>query len=214
MKITINEKELSIKQLIITIVSIVVLFAIVAGFFFTIGNSMSAERAAVNELVSIKKAKDEELTNLNSELEAKQTEIKEMDSIIQEVENYKTNKNDLEKELNDKKSNITSLDEEIANKENEVSDLQAQLDSLNGDIEEAIGEPIHLPAGNLTVGKDIEPGRYSVSGESNFIVYSILGDLKVNTILGGSYGVESYVCELETGDEMECHGANTFTPID
>ncbi len=77
-------------------------------------------------------------------------------------------------------------------------------------MEKALHQPTELPAGQFTVGRDIRAGRYTVVGDSNFIVN---GGAKVNTILGNG-GVDRYVCNLEDGDEIDARGADRFYPMD
>lgn len=143
-----------------------------------------------------------------NKLQNAKNELDKNESLLKDLENYKKNKTELDKNLNIK-------NEELKNLSSQVEQKQAELDKLNGDILQAKGQPITLPAGQFVVGNDVPAGRYNVSGSSNFFVYSSSGRLKVNTILGNSYvGRGDYVCTLDTGDNIENHARTTFTPIE
>ena len=110
--------------------------------------------------------------------------------------------------------------EEIENKINElnteVTNMQSQKDSLNAEIatlkEETIklkGEPKTYPAGQLIAGTDMPVGKYKIfDGNSNFVVHSAYGDLKVNIILGsGIYNVKEYIYTFQNGDKIEANSS-------
>ena len=106
------------------------------------------------------------------------------------------------------------LDSQIASKNKELDGLKKELERLNGEIVKAQGKPIKLPAGYFYGGQDVPAGRYQVSkGSSNFFV-SRNGRTFVNIILGGgSFGVTSYVFELQTGDEIQTNSSVVLTPV-
>ena len=111
-------------------------------------------------------------------------------------------------------SEYLSKQTELEQLKNEVAAKSTELEQLKTGIVQAQEAPKHLPAGYFTVGTDIPAGRYSVSGKSNFFLYSAGGDLKVNTILGGGrWGEESYVCYLNDGDIIKANSACTYTPV-
>lgn len=94
----------------------------------------------------------------------------------------------------------------------QVEEKQAELERLTARVNRERIKPVRLPAGQFIVGRDIRPGRYQVSGDSNFVVRGPDGDLKVNTILG-SNGNESYVCDLQEGDSIQAESSVTFQPL-
>ena len=76
---------------------------------------------------------------------------------------------------------------------------------------------ITLWSGYWFVGTNITEGRYTVSvakGSGNFVVYNKDGKLKVNEILGGTYGIENVVVNFKDGDLIHISGLNNikFTP--
>lgn len=89
------------------------------------------------------------------------------------------------------------------------------MQSINDQIIAEKNKPKVLGAGYWAVGVDIEAGYYKITGKSNLVVRSSDGDLRVNTILGdGSFGVESYTCNLYDGDIIEADGKDTFTKVE
>ena len=112
------------------------------------------------------------------------------------------------------KSHEQDLDSQIASKNKELDRLEKELKALNGEIVKAQGKPIKLPSGYFYGGKDVPAGRYQVSkGKSNFFVRRN-GNSFVNIILGGgSFGIDSYVFELQAGDEIQTNSSVVLTPI-
>ena len=137
-----------------------------------------------------------ELTDKISELQ-KEEEQKKINNKIQEL---KDEQKELETEISDKKSEKTSLEKD--------------LEKLNRDIITAKGKAKSYPAGQLVAGKDFEAGRYKIyGGSSNFVVYSLFGELEVNIILG-DWGVEEYVYTFKEGDEIEAGSSFKMQPIE
>lgn len=197
---------------------------------YNAGSNKSLNQAAVNEmanrLIETDNKYQDELKTLTEEHEEKlaaivaervkktaelsdlKQEVSSNEKIIKEMNEYNANKEALNAEIIKKQSTISSLDAKIKVKSDE-------LDFLTGKAAKAVSDPKRLGAGVFTVGTDLTPGRYSVTGSSNFVVYDSTGSLKVNTILGsGRYAVANYTCNLEIGDEMELDSACVFTPIE
>lgn len=73
-----------------------------------------------------------------------------------------------------------------------------------------------LSAGEHFVGKHISEGVYDVtfSGSGNFVIYASNGELLVNEIGGGSYGISKYRAILTTDSKIKLSGVRaTFKPI-
>jgi len=164
------------------------------------GHSASLDAAAVASLTKEKAWADAELRKATDSLSANKARLATL-------EGYE--------------AKTTKLQNQIANRQQEVSSLNAslsgkrsELESLTGKVEKVRHQPIELPAGEFVVGRDIRPGRFTVTGDSNLFVTGADGENKVNTILGGQYGVERYVCQLEEGDQIKAEGADTFYPMD
>ncbi len=216
-----NETKAKIKGIItVRNVSIVaaVLLVICSISFYSIGKNSKIS----DDLWAESKKKDVEISEKNKtlvrlerEINKNETKIEEQEADFKQLEDYLINKEKLDAETSEAEKNLETLNNTIAEKQTEIDSKNAQLDSLTSAIIKAKAAPVTLPAGQFTVGKDIEPGRYSVSGDSNFQVWSSYGDLKVNTILGGgNFGVESYVCELNSGDKIEAGASNKYTPVE
>lgn len=140
--------------------------------------------------------------------------------------------NKAKEETQSKKKEISELKQEdkikeIENKINglntEVTNLQTQKDSLNTEIatlkEETVklkGEPKTYPAGQLVAGTDVPVGKYKIfDGNSNFVVYSAYGDLKVNIILGsGSFNVNEYIYTFQEGDKIEARSSFKLVSVE
>lgn len=188
----------NVKFLVIGIV-VLILASVV---FMKIGESLSVSKAVLES----KLAADEEYQEILKEadiargyLASTQVMMENNAELFNEVTAYSQDKE--------------TYTEKLESLKTEVAEKEAQLKRLTADITAATGNPVKLPAGSFTVGTDIEPGRYKITGSSNFFLYSASGELKVNIILGGPYGVSSYIYRLRDGDVIECQGSDTFTPI-
>ncbi|HIU23292.1 MAG TPA: hypothetical protein IAD49_06925 [Candidatus Fimihabitans intestinipullorum] len=103
-----------------------------------------------------------------------------------------------EEEINDLNSQKTDL-------QNDINELQKQKDKLSEEVITLKGQPISFPAGYFTAGDDFETGRYKIyDGNSNFVVYDLFGDLKVNIILGSDprFDTSEYIYSFSKGDEI------------
>lgn len=111
---------------------------------------------------------------------------------------------DIDAEIDSLNAQKSSLESEVAGLETEKSNLQSTIAKLQGDIVVLKGQPISFPAGYFIAGTDFDVGRYKIyGGSSNFVVHSASGSLRVNIILGGSYGVDEYIYTFSKGDEIE-----------
>lgn len=123
--------------------------------------------------------------------------LKDSESFI-EIENEKE-KLEQEKE---------SLDKEISSLKADKEELNDELEKLSGDIIKEKGKAKTYPAGQLTAGTDVPTGKYKIyGGSSNFIVYSSYGNLEVNIILGGRYGINEYIYTFKTGDKIKANSS-------
>ena len=133
----------------------------------------------------------------------------------EEYQDLKLHYSSLEKKYKEisKEEEQTKIKEEINNLnstkntlQDEVNKLNEQKNQLNSEIISIKGQPLSFPAGYFTAGTDFEAGRYKIyDGNSNFVVYDILGDLKVNIILGNDskYYVSEYIYNFNNGDKIE-----------
>jgi len=144
------------------------------------------------------------LTTDRDKISNEYNDFKEQMSVYADLSEEEA-RNRLEEEQ--KREAITGLDSEISEK-------QTQLDNLKNLIVKTGEEPIRLPSGYFYGGTDVPAGRYQVSnGTSNFFVRR--GDMPfVNIILGGRHGVDNYVFQLTTGDEIQSNAPVTLTPIE
>ncbi len=176
---------------------IVVGVGIGCGVQSIIGVNKAAASSAAQELLSA----NSEYTQLKKEKDGLEQDLKDASSTLSQA-------SEIEAVLSEKQDAIGEKDAQIAAKESE-------LEKLDGEVVKAKGNPLSMPSGDYTVGTDIPAGRYRASGSSNFVVYSRIGRLKVNTILGDSaVGDGDYVCTLETGDSVNTRSKLTLTPVE
>lgn len=111
--------------------------------------------------------------------------------------------------------NSDEYKETINNLNNEISTLTTQRDSLKSEVSQLEGTPQNYSAGYYTAGTNFPTGRYKIyNGNSNFVVRSSYGDLKVNIILGdSSYHVTEYIYDFSTGDQIEADSSFTIIKI-
>lgn len=179
--------------------------AIAAGAVcFVVGRSTAGpadpEPQVVARLVAERATADEQLKRTNEAIDLNRHRL-------EKLEGYNGR---LAKAIDDLRATSAKLDDV----QSKLTSGRAELIALRGRIQRTKDAPIEMPAGQLVVGHDLPAGRYAVVGDSNFQVFAEDGDLKVNTILGGDYGVKEYVCFLEDGDRIEARGADTFYRIE
>ena len=194
-----RENPLTIVYMIIP----VLLFVIIA---YNCGKAVKVKESAVSVVAERIEATSNELKSIEEKIELDK-------NIINEVNDYKANKEDKEAELSELDTTLENRKGEIADLDRQISEKNSELNTLKAIITKTGEEPKVLPAGQFTVGYDLPQGRYDVTGSSNFVVRTPSGNLKVNTILGGRYGNENYVCNLNIGDTLDLHSKCTFTPI-
>lgn len=174
-----NEEILKTRKIVIAIV--IVLFIII---LFIISGVSDYQDTRYNDL-------NDDYQSIKSDYSDLESKYK---NISKEDEQAK-----IEEEINSLNSQKESL-------QDEVNTLTEQKNQLNLEIISIKGQPMSFPAGYFTAGTDFEAGRYKIyDGNNNFVVYDILGDLKVNIILGNDpqYEVSEYIYTFNTGDKIE-----------
>jgi outer membrane murein-binding lipoprotein Lpp len=162
------------------------------------------------ELISEIESLSNNVSSLSSQLGEKTVEVNEQNERLNELQPYielSLEEVELRRESLGKQQVLDGLDAEIEAK-------QAELDSLIIRIRETGEAPITLGAGEYKSPEDVPPGRYTVTENSNFFVYSARDRLQVNTILGGRRGEDSYTFWLESGGRIEARGRFTLTPVE
>ncbi|MFZ3577625.1 hypothetical protein [Virgibacillus sp. DJP39] len=151
----------------------------------------------------------ERKSQIDAELAEKQGEIDKVLALVDDKES-------IADELTATKSKLDSQQSKLDKLNSTIKGKQAELDKLEKGIAKKEGEPINLISGEFIVGRDLPPGRYQATnvGEgSNFVVYSSDGSLKVNTILGESFGYGDYVFWAEDGDLIESAAKVKLIPV-
>lgn len=92
------------------------------------------------------------------------------------------------------------------------SETSAPINTSNKDDEE-----INLSAGEYLCGKDIEPGRYTMTGSGKVHVYAEDGALKTTIALkkeddSSANGVSEYLINLQDGERVVLESDVQFTP--
>lgn len=151
---------------------------------------------ANNELNDLKaKIKDNE-----SMIATKNGNILELNSKISEL-----SQTDKQAEI---ENSIKALESKVNTLTSQKTQLESEIETLKADVITLKGEPKTYPAGQLTAGIDVPIGKYKIyGGSSNFIVRSSSGGLRVNTILGGNYGVDEYIYTFRYGDKIDAHSS-------
>jgi prefoldin subunit 5 len=178
---------------------------------------INGEKVKYDKLVILIDEKENELEKLDQQLNDIESEVKskqkEFDEAVKIIENRDTIQSDIEKlesQIDEKQSEIASLDEQI-------QDKQKELASLEGKIQETGEKPIDLPSGTFIVGSDLPANRYKVTTDSssgNFVVYNSSGKLKVNQILGTSFGETEHIFFAEEGDVIETNMKVKLIPVE
>lgn len=220
MEIIMNGKKISKKTLIISAVVVFVAVCIIGIVSNRIGYNENIDDRVTSDIVNSKIQMDNEYHEKETKLSEISAELDKQQELVNEFNNYKENKSNLEQSYQELSAKVTELETTVSSKQYKISELDNTISEKNTEIEKLknvivkTGEaPITIPAGDFTVGTDIPAGRYSATGSSNLFVYSASGRNKVNTILGKSFGVESYVCNLDNGDTVSARAKTTFTPV-
>lgn len=178
------------------------------------GRLVKYDNSTVNSEFEATKSNIAVYTDAQAEYEAHNSKKEDLAASKTSKQQTLNSLNDFEAHQNERNTEIQGLLAQSSELETQVAEKQTRLDTLNAQITEEKNKPVVLPAGYYTVGTHIDAGRYVVTGKSNFVVYSSSGSLLVNTILGGgSWGVDSYTCNLSNGDIIEASGKDTYTRI-
>ncbi|CAM3610597.1 hypothetical protein ERUR111494_02935 [Erysipelothrix urinaevulpis] len=165
------------------------------------------------ELSSLLKDRRETIAVMEPKIKSLESENKTLKET-----NLELSKEEIQKEIESKITKLKDEESELSLNKKSLSDdiksLENDKKRLEGDIIKSKGAPKHYPAGKLTVGKDIDPGRYKIyNGSSNYIVRDSFGGLQVNIILGGRLGVDEYINTFVEGDEIEARSSFSLLPI-
>jgi len=171
--------------------------------------SLEELQAKIEEKESKIKEVEKELEKVNSKFDDRKSELNEALSVLENKESIESEIKKLEKKVSNKQSEIKSLSKEVDTKLDKIS-------SLNGQIVEAKGKPITLPAGHFTVGKDIPSSRYMVTPNQRGGNFFVNGGMKVNIMLGKDTSMyqNKYIFYADKGDTIELTLSATFTPVE
>ena len=139
-----------------------------------------------------------------NELQSKNSEITDNYKTLQDSysELYKKSNTPEYKKAMENASKLTEL-------QSQVDDAQSKLNSLNGQVAQASGNPLSFSAGVFYCGTDFPPGRYKIyGGTSNFSAYDSSGSIIINIILGtNKYSVSEYVYTFAKAQTIKSESA-------
>lgn len=196
------------------------ILALAIGFIMgenSASEEIDGEKVKYDELVTLIDKKefeleqmDQQLEDIQTEVESKQSEFEEAMKVIENRDSIQSEIDELQGQIDSKQSEITSLDEQIQEK-------QSELSALEGKIQETREAPVDLPSGTFIVGVDLPANRYKAttsSSSGNFVVYGSGGSLKVNQILGTSFGEPEHIFFAEEGDVIETNMKVKLIPVE
>lgn len=179
------------------------------------------QEKTLEDLEAAVEEKNSEISEKEKEVKAKLTEqddkLKAKEKEVNEILTLLENKESLEKEVKDLENAVAKKSSEETSVQQKIDAKQKELEKIENAIVEKMDEPVTLSAGQFIVGTDFAPGRYkavSNGGAGNFVVYDASGSLKVNSILGGSYGVAEYVFFSDIGDKVETTNPIKLIPVE
>lgn len=179
--------------------------------------TLKEKTVSYNQIESEIKKQNEELTSTKEKLAAANKELASVQTQYKEAKDLIAKREELVKNVQLSQDVQMTMKKEIDQMNEQLNTKKIELERLSNAIVTKKQTPKQLPAGHFTVGKDIEAGRYQVTAVgrgSNFVVRDSIGDLKVNTIIGGGFGVAEYVVELADGDSIEQEMRVKFTSIE
>lgn len=203
-------RSISLKLWVIILGSLITIVAVILA-------AISVDQNIASNIEQKMLSLNQDYTDRKAELDRLGNEILSRKNLLDNMNYYNDNAEALSKSLSEKTQKKDELDMEILDRQKRVDSLKSEIELLENTIRVKQEEPTEIPAGEYTVYPEgsVRPGRYSVTGSSNFVVRSSSGDLKVNTILGdGSWGVDQYVCNLGSGDTIKASSRCILTPVE
>lgn len=193
---------------------------LIGGAFFI--GSTQAKTTLNDTVVTIKTAEEKKsslqqdienaektLNDLKKDSEDKRDELAETKQMISQKDSLTKEIDTLSSDIKLKKENITTLDEDIENKNKEVERLEKGIVELKA-------KPKDLPAGDFSVGVDIDAGRYRVTPRNGSIGSFSVNDGRIASVLLGndSYSVKEYIVTLLDGDRINQTLPVTFQAVE
>ncbi|MCL2662243.1 MAG: hypothetical protein FWE83_02810 [Oscillospiraceae bacterium] len=189
-----------------------------------VGNEVDSLRGEVESLAAKNAEMQQEIEGLSNDVTLLSSQLNEKTIIVNEQNEQLNEQNERLIELQpylELSREEVELRRESLNRQQVLDDLDAEIEAKQDELDRLVtriketGEaPITLGAGEYRSPDDIPPGRYTVTGRSNFVVYNSRDRLQVNTILGGRHGEDSYTFFLDSGSRIEARGRFTLTPVE
>ncbi len=150
-----------------------------------------------NNLIKNIETSEKMLESLKLDTDNKRNDLEEAKKLIDQKDSLKKEVSTLTSEIDSKTESVESLTLDINNKNKEIERLQKGIVELKS-------KPIKLPAGDFTVGVDIDAGRYRVTPSgSNTGNFSVNDGRIAGVMLGNdSYSVKEYIVTVLDGDDI------------
>lgn len=183
---------------------------------FTIGKSQ-AQAELDGTMVTIKEAQskkdslnteisksEDTLADLKKDSDTKRDELEQLSDELSETKKIIETKDSLNDDLSKLENDIKTKKETISDLDSNISDKNKQVEKLENGIIVLKKEPKNLPAGQFTVGNDIDAGRYRVTSNGGSGNFFINDGMDANVMLGKEdYFVDEYITYLNEGDEID-----------
>ena len=194
-------------RMVITYVVTFILCVVVIASSYIIAIVLPSDKDATEEYANelrgaevYTSAKDE-FSRLTAEVKELSATVSEKEEKVKDLSDPENTKAELRDEINKKSEYLKKLNDSINTKTNKLSEI-------NAGIMAASGVTLSLSPGRYTVGRDIAPGIYHITGYGSFAAASSSGQSKYNLTLGST----PYEIELSSGDKLKLECTVKFTP--
>ncbi|MBQ3425576.1 MAG: hypothetical protein IJH37_00335 [Clostridia bacterium] len=143
-----------------------------------------------------------EYSRLSAEVKALDETVSEQEAQIKELDDPEEKKAELRNEIEKKQNELKKINEDVSDKTEKLAEINSKIASASGAI-------LSLSPGRYAVGRDIAPGRYTITGYGGFAAANSAGQSKYNTTLGNA----AYEVELSSGDKLKLDCTVKFTPV-
>ena len=180
--------------------------AIIAGSY-ALAIVLPSNKTATEEFAATLRD-DEAYASVKDEFSRLTAEVKALSETVSEKEDQVNALSDPENTKAELRSKISKKTEELKKLNDAISSKSEKIAQINAGITAASGVTLSLSPGRYTVGRDIAPGLYHITGYGSFAAASSSGQSKYNLTLGST----PYEIELSSGDKLKLDCTVKFTP--
>lgn len=182
--------------------------AIIAGSY-TLAIVLPSNTRATEEFAATLRD-SEAYTSAKDEFSRLTAEVKVLSDTVSNKEKQVKDLSDPENTKAELRDEIDKKTEELKKLNDSISEKTEKLAQINAGIAAASGVILSLSPGRYTVGRDIAPGLYHITGYGSFAAANSSGQSKYNLTLGSA----PYEIELSAGDKLKLDCTVKFTPTD